>query len=72
MSQHHTDPDGLAYLRHEMNTPLTVIKGTAQLAARDLGRFPGLSDAERVRLQRHLSTICAAAETLAGQIEGLR
>jgi signal transduction histidine kinase len=71
MTSANANPDPLDRVRHDMKSPLAVIKGHAQLAARDIGRFAGLSDAERERLQRHLSAIDRAVDDLAGRIDGL-
>jgi nitrogen-specific signal transduction histidine kinase len=68
----HPDPDALATVRHDLRTPLCVIKGSAQLVARDVGRAPSLTDAERERLHRHLSAINVAVDALTDQIDGLR
>lgn len=68
----HQDADLLAETRHDMRTPLTVIKGTAQLAARDIVRCPALPDPEREKLLARLAVIEAAVAELARQVEELR
>jgi signal transduction histidine kinase len=68
----HADPhpDAFAAFCHDLKGPLTIIKGRAQLALRDVDRFAGLSEAERERLHRHLATIAGAVEEMADRIDG--
>jgi signal transduction histidine kinase len=65
-------PDPLDHARHGMKTPLTVIKGTAQLAARDVARCRALPDPEREKLLARMAVIEAAVAELARQVDDLR
>lgn len=61
--------EALAVVRHDLKTPLCVIKGHAQLVLRDVLRAPGLSEEERARMLARLELIAAAADEAAARID---
>lgn len=58
-------------VRHDVCSPLTVIRGNAQLLRRRLAEVPGLSGTEQRRLWRHLTAIEAATAQLAAAVDRL-
>ncbi len=60
--------DGRTIAGHQVRTPLTVIRGQAQLLARIVQRSE-LSEAERVRLLRGLARIDTSVSELLASLE---
>jgi hypothetical protein len=56
-------------LRHDLLTPLTVIRGRAYLLGRAVRRSPTLADGERGRLLAELAAIDAAVAALVAVVD---
>jgi signal transduction histidine kinase len=64
-------PDALEKLRHDLKTSLTTISGHAQLLARAVRRTPSLTDEERGRMLKALSTVEEQVRAMVSLIDDL-
>jgi signal transduction histidine kinase len=70
-------PDGFVYdaadqLRHDLKSPLTIIRGRAYLLARAVRRAPSLTDEERTRMLDGVAAIETAVTAMVVAIDALR
>jgi signal transduction histidine kinase len=70
-------PDEFVYdaadqLRHDLKTPLTIIRGRASLLARAVRRAPSLTDEERTRMLDGVAAIETAVTAMVVAIDALR
>jgi signal transduction histidine kinase len=65
------DYDALDLLRHDLKSPLTIIRGQAQLLRRRVARFDGLDESDRVWLMERSAHIEAAVLLLVDLIDGI-
>lgn len=65
------DDDALDLLRHDLKSPLTVIRGQAHLLRRRAVRFDGVDERDREWLLNCSTQIEAAVILLVGRIDGI-
>ena len=66
---HSVDP--LDRLRHDLRSPLTIIRGRAYLLARTVRRTPSLTEDERTRMLAGVAAIEEAVVAIVAVIDGL-
>ena len=72
MPSTHPDPEALAAALHDMKSPLSAIRGRAQLATRQVAISPTLADEERATLLRHLRAVDECVGRVCAQIDAIR